>query len=458
MGYAALGPRAWSFQRKTRASRHCHNIPFSRLKTGDVVPGGCDTEAAIFDQPMQPMAFGSDATSVLSLAQNVADEFSRAPAVFSPGQRAAIDLISELRSYQQFHSARNTNHPNSQANFESSLTANLRPCRDALATMLDIRRKYGRSAKLGVTDSIRWRLDEKQFEQQAASLRQDTARLRELVQELRRSAVVSSANQQQPIRDRGVETPSFETKTIVSISGMQYSPYPHQHTPTPPAPGISSAPRNQKPAPSEMCPNGPGCRTPRCHLIYLHPHALTCVDGKNCGLRNCEKWHPKSALCPKGPSCPMVGCDKAHPWPREQPIFPLSHTSNESSFSSLSSYVTDASSTSGSQSSQQPSEWDSRSAAPPRQTAWRGPGTRTTAWPAQQPGGSIVVQGRLACFPLTLKPMFIVLLLTWESSIHCRKQQQHRQPGLVQVEIPMSWRIQWSLPIQTSQKSCLSGS
>jgi hypothetical protein len=89
-----------------------------------------------------------------------------------------------------------------------------------------------------------------------------------------------------------------------------------------------------------MCPNGSGCRRPRCHLDYLHPNAPKCTNGKNCGIRNCEKWHPKSAHCPKGPSCPIVGCEKAHPWPRE-PVSPLiSYLPSENSFASTAGTVT----------------------------------------------------------------------------------------------------------------------
>ncbi|KAK3346553.1 hypothetical protein B0T25DRAFT_552275 [Lasiosphaeria hispida] len=363
----------------------------------------------------QPMPFRSDATSVLSLAQTVADDFSRAPAVFSPGEHAAIELISELRSYQQFHSTRssnNNNHPNSQANFESSLTANLRPCRDALKTMLDIRQKYGRDAKLGFADSIRWRLDEEQFKQQAASLRQDTARLRELVQELQRSAVVSSTRQQQqqPSRDHGFGAPALHTQTTVSIGGIQYASYPPQHTQRTSTTSFTSpsTSQNQNQTPTEMCPNGSGCRTPRCHLDYLHPNAPPCGNGKNCGVRNCDKWHPKSTLCPKGPSCPMVGCDKAHPWPREPPVPPVSYPPDEGSFSSFSNTMTDVSSTMGSR-SPQPSEWDSRG-APTRQMPWRGTGTTLTTGPVTQPGGPIVVTGRLSCFSLTLGSVLVLML------------------------------------------------
>ena len=350
------------------------------------------------------MPFRNDVTSILSLAQTVADDFSCAPRVFSEGEQAAMELTSELRSYQQFHSARG--HPNNQADFESSLTANLRPCRDALDAMREIRQKYGpggRDGKLGIADSVRWRLDETRFRQQAADLRRDTARLRELVQELQRSAVVSSMTQQQqqhqPNRDGGqFRASAFQTQTTISV-------YPYPHSPQHIQGGTSAAAsftsnsqnENQSQTPTEMCPNGSGCRTPRCHLNYLHPRAPSCPDGRNCGLRNCEKWHPKSPLCPTGAACPMVGCDKAHPWPGEPPppaAFPVS----EGSFSSLNTSMTSVSSTMGSQSQpqpQQPSDWGSRAASTTSQLPWRGTGTtaRSTG-PATQPGGPIVVMGR----------------------------------------------------------------
>ncbi|KAK0708502.1 hypothetical protein B0H67DRAFT_341486 [Lasiosphaeris hirsuta] len=342
----------------------------------------------------QPMPFRSDVTSVLSLAQTVADDFSRAPAVFSSGEHAAIELISELRSYQQFHSTHNRNNnndPNSQANFESSLTANLRPCRDALKTMFDTRQKYGRDAKLGMKDNLRWVLGAGQFEQQVTRLRQDTARLRELVHELQRSAVVSSTSQQQqPHRGNGSGAPALlQTQTTVSIGGIQYASYPPQHTQRTSTTNFTSTSQDQNRTLTEICPNGSGCRTPRCHLDYLHPKAPGCESGKNCGVRDCDKWHPKSALCPKGPSCPMVECDKAHPWPRESPVPPASHPRDEGSFSSSTNTIADFSRTMGSQ-PPQPSEWDV-GGAPSRQTLWRGRGTTPTAGPATLGVGPIVV-------------------------------------------------------------------
>ncbi|KAK3326176.1 hypothetical protein B0H66DRAFT_600310 [Apodospora peruviana] len=350
----------------------------------------------------QPMAMRSDVTSVLSAAQDAVGEFSR-DAIFSSGEHAAIDLLSELRSYQRFHYTRtsnNNNDPTTQANFESSLTANLLPCSNALRIMLDIRRKYPRDGKLGFLDKTRWKRDEKEFEQQAKALRQDTARLRELVQTLQQSAVVSSGSQQQrPSHDRGFGTPAFQTQTTVSIGRVQYaSPPPQQY-----AQGTSStnsfnsiSPQNQnnRTTPTEMCPNGSGCRTPRCHLQYRHPDAPECENGRNCGLRNCEKWHPKSAHCPKGPSCPMVGCDKAHPWPREQqPVSPIPYQANSGSASSLNNSISDVSSTMGSQSSLQPSEWNSRGVAPTRQVPWQGGQgtTQSAGGPVTQLGAPIVV-------------------------------------------------------------------
>ncbi|KAG7285056.1 hypothetical protein NEMBOFW57_009676 [Staphylotrichum longicolle] len=304
--------------------------------------------------PSPPMPMRSDVTSVLSLAQSVADDFSRAPAVFSPGERAATELVAELIAYQQFNSSRIDPHPNNQSSFESSLTANLQPCRDALRNMLKIRQKYGGESQFGVMEGIRWRRDEKQFEQEAATLQQDTRRLRELVQELRRSAATSTwANQRQvqdeyrPNRDGAFGAPVLQT--IVSISGVPFAAHPapvqtqrasttgftsqnsftSQHSYT-----SQNSFTSQTPGPTEMCPNGSGCRRPRCHLDYLHPNAPKCENGRNCGTQNCEKWHPKSAHCPKGPSCPIVGCEKAHPWPRE-PVSPLmsSYAPTENSFS-----------------------------------------------------------------------------------------------------------------------------
>lgn len=298
----------------------------------------------------RPMPLRSDVTSVLSLAEAVADDFSRAPAVFSSGERAATDLISELVTYQQFNSSRKNLHLNDQSNFESSLTANLQPCRDALKNMLDIRQKYGREAKLGIMEGMRWRLDEKRFEQEVATLQQDTRRLRELVQELQRSAVTSTWTDQrqvreeyQPNRDGAFGAPVLQT--TVSIAGVQYAAHPAPaQTQRTSATTFASQDSftSQTPNPAEMCPNGSGCRRPRCHLDYLHPNAPKCENGKNCGTRNCEKWHPKSAHCPKGPSCPIAGCEKAHPWPREPAVSPLntSYLPSESSFASTTGSVT----------------------------------------------------------------------------------------------------------------------
>ncbi len=140
----------------------------------------------------QPMPLRSDVSSVLSLARNVADDFSRAPPVFSSGESATNEFISELSEYQQFNPSQNFSHLSSQSNFESSLTANLQPCRDALKNMLDIRRKYGRDAKLGPMESMRWMVDGKRFEQEVATLQQDTRRLRELVRGLQRAALPST--------------------------------------------------------------------------------------------------------------------------------------------------------------------------------------------------------------------------------------------------------------------------
>ena len=320
------------------------------------------------------MPFRSDVSSVLSLAQNVADDFSRAPSVFSSGESATNEFIAELNAYQQLNSSRNNSHPNNQSNFESSLTANLQPCRDTLRNMLDIRLKYGRDAKLGTMESVRWRLDEKRFEQEVVTLRQDTARLRELVRELQRAALTSTTQRQvreeyNPNRDGTLGAPVLQT--TVSIMGAQYASHPApaqtQRTSTtsfaspnpfatpnrfaspnpfasqnsfPPQNGFtpqSSPPsqtsfHSQPPTLTEMCPNGSGCRRPRCHLDYLHPNAPKCDNGKNCGIPNCEKWHPKSAHCPKGPACPIVGCDKAHPWPREPASPPISYLPRENSF------------------------------------------------------------------------------------------------------------------------------
>jgi hypothetical protein len=305
----------------------------------------------------QPMPLRSDVTSVLSLAQVVADDFSRAPAVFSSGERAATELISELIAYQQFNSSRQIAHPNNQFNFDSSLTANLHPCRDALKNMLDIRQKYGREARLGPMDSVRWMLDEKRFEQEAATLRQDTTRLRELVQ-LQRSAITSTNQRQvreddQPNRNGAFAAPVLQT--TVSILGAQYaSPPPPGQTQRTSTPNFASqnsfASQNnfvsqnsfasRTPTLTEICPNGSGCRRPRCHLEYLHPNAPKCENGKNCGIQNCEKWHPKSAHCPKGPSCPIVGCEKAHPWPRDPVSSLISYLPSENSFTSTTGGVT----------------------------------------------------------------------------------------------------------------------
>jgi hypothetical protein len=318
------------------------------------------------------MPLRSDVASVLSLAQAVADDFSRAPAVFASGERAATELISELIAYQQFNSSGNNPHPNNQSNFESSLTANLQPCRDALKAMLDIRQKYGRDAKLGLMESVRWARDEKRFEQEAATLRQDTTRLRELVRELQRSALSTSTNQRQvregyqpPNRDGAFGAPTI-LQTTVSIAGVQYASHPAPaqtqiRTSTPSFASQNSFTSSQTPTLTEMCPNGSGCRRPRCHLDYLHPNAPKCENGRNCGIPNCEKWHPKSAHCPKGPSCPIVGCEKAHPWPREPPVSPLiSSLPSENSF------------------------------------------TSTTTGSVTQPGGLVVVTGELFYAPLSL--------------------------------------------------------
>ncbi len=328
----------------------------------------------------QPMPLRSDVSSVLSLAQNIADDFSRAPSVFSSGESATNEFIAELNAYQQLSSSSNNSQPNNHSNFESSLTANLQPCRDALRNMLEIRSKYGRDAKLGAMESVRWRLDEKRFEQEAATLRQDTTRLRELVRELQRAALTSRTQRQvqeayQPNRGGTFGAPVLQT--TVSIAGVQYISHPApSHSQRTSIANFSSpnrfvspnsyssqnssisqssiasqntfSPQNsfttqsssqsqnifssQTPILTEMCPNGSGCRRARCHLDYLHPNAPKCDNGRNCGIPNCEKWHPKSAHCPKGPSCPIVGCEKAHPWPREPASPPISYLQRENSF------------------------------------------------------------------------------------------------------------------------------
>ncbi|KAM7210734.1 hypothetical protein V8F06_013878 [Rhypophila decipiens] len=69
----------------------------------------------------QAIPSGTTVEAVLNLAQNVAHDFGSAPAIFSSGERAAIELASELGSYQQLSSA--LIHP------VLPLTANLIPCR-----------------------------------------------------------------------------------------------------------------------------------------------------------------------------------------------------------------------------------------------------------------------------------------------------------------------------------------
>lgn len=301
----------------------------------------------------RPMSFPSSVASVFYLAETAADDFSSAPTVFRSGEQAATELILELRSYQQFHAARNNNSPNSQAAFESSLTANLRPCHDALQAMLAIRRNYGSDKNLGFVDRARWMRDERQFEQHAASLRQDTARLRELIQELQRSATVSSTSAQQqhdkPSREHGFGAPALQTRTTVSFGGIQYTAQPPQQPPVPSTTNFTAnryfQTQSQDPKPTMMCPNGSGCRTPLCHKTYRHPDAPECSKGKNCGIQNCDKWHPKSPLCPTGSSCSMIGCNKAHPWPRDPPqaVSPISYAPSGSGFHGSMSDVSSAS-------------------------------------------------------------------------------------------------------------------
>lgn len=268
----------------------------------------------------RPTPFRSSVAGVVYLAETAADEFSSAATVFSPGEQTATELVFLLRSYQQFHAALDNNSPSSQADFESSLTANLRPCHDALQAMLDMRRNYGSDKNLGLRDRGRWMLDEKQFMQHAASLRQDTARLRELIQQLQRLAAVGSTS------THPGSTTALPPQTIIPIGQVPYAAPPPQQPPiasTGRSPPTRRYPQpqtqSQDAKPTMMCPNGSGCRAPLCHKTYRHPDAPKCANGKNCGVKNCDNWHPKSALCPAGPSCPMVGCDKAHPWPRDPP-------------------------------------------------------------------------------------------------------------------------------------------
>ena len=249
----------------------------------------------------QPIPFTSDVANLLSLAQGVANDFSRAPRVFSAGEQAVFELISELRFYQQSNSTRTVNNNQQQHDAHSPLIAHLRPCRDALDAMAQIRRKYPFSShgNLGFMDRMRWKFRHaSQFARRVAALRQETARLREMVHELRRSM-------------SAVATPSNSTQTRTATA-------------------------TARPTPTKMCPNGSGCRTPCCHLRYLHPGAETCENGKNCGIRDCQKWHPKSAVCPKGTACPRAGCDKAHPWPQELPNSNYMHVASNNDLCSLS--------------------------------------------------------------------------------------------------------------------------
>ncbi|KAM7182795.1 hypothetical protein V8F33_014013 [Rhypophila sp. PSN 637] len=353
----------------------------------------------------QAIPSGTTVEAVLNLAQNVAHDFGSAPAIFSSGERAAIELASELGSYQQLASA--LIHP------VSPLTANLIPCRDALENMASIRRKYphGRNAKLRLSDTLQWNTkDKREFEGQVAKLREDTGRLRELVRELQRSAIESLRNhhqqqqqqqQQQQARGRAPDVNfngAHMVQTTVSVASSSTASFTPRNTPY--------APNNTKSkATLPMCPNGPGCRTPSCGFNFNHPRAASCEDGKNCSKLGCQLFHPKAAFCDKGPSCSMVGCEKAHPWPRDASrqatasVYsyasadrsigsPNPSVSDMSTFTGLRSQpsMSQISSVQGSQSSQ-PSERDSSRGFSQQQfqpKSWTGPGGSQAA-PMSQP-------------------------------------------------------------------------
>jgi hypothetical protein len=252
-----------------------------------------------------PMPSGCDVPSVLSLARSVANDFSRAPDVFRPGEEAANALASELNAFQRFRSSRTTGSQADGAD-ESPLAAHLMPCRTALQNMLDIRRKYP-GQTMGRGDSFKWKLDKKRFAEETAALRQATSRLRETVQLLQTAALGPQPSTVPSAR-------AFESHVSVSIGQG-----PAMFQATPPRSSTASLPATPGNGPAKpMCPRGSGCREPYCYKKHSHPSAPDCEEGKDCCVPGCIKFHPKSPHCPNGPDCPWIksGCSKAHPWPR----------------------------------------------------------------------------------------------------------------------------------------------
>ncbi|KAK4449008.1 hypothetical protein QBC34DRAFT_101705 [Podospora aff. communis PSN243] len=212
--------------------------------------------------PTSPMSFEADVTNVLSIARSAVRDLSRAPSAFAAGEAAADALVVELQYLQNISQAGGLN--------QTSLTAHLMPCRQALKSILEVRTKYPLDS-FGFGDRLNWNLDKRRFEKDVEELRLGTARLRETVKAIREAG---ASNQTNPVQ-------------------------------------------TAKP----MCPNGSGCRQAGCGLRNDHPHAPTCKDGKDCCVAGCTKFHPKTGHCPNGPACPNFrsGCPKAHPWPRSPP-------------------------------------------------------------------------------------------------------------------------------------------
>lgn len=265
--------------------------------------------------PSPPMPFDSDVTGVLSLARSVARDFSRAPDVFIPGEIATNALIAELESYQSIYTSPQGYETSL---YESSLTAHLLPCRQALKVMSEIRAKYPID-RFGFGDSFKWNLDKSRFEKGTEALRQATTQLRETVQAVKQAQNVAQLQPRTESKSRG---PRYQVPTQITlvhetmVSAQESTSYVPQ----------ASASQNAAPAPAAqrelpMCPNGPGCRQPNCGLTNSHPWAPSCEDGRNCCVKGCQKFHPKTAHCPRGPGCPDMysGCTKAHPWPRSTP-------------------------------------------------------------------------------------------------------------------------------------------